>query len=174
MPQNQFYLNLIVGLAIVDVLKKWIPETLTLKWPNDVYVADRKIAGILIESNMRGNTLESSIAGVGLNVNQVGFSLPKATSLAIETNSTFKLLDIVEELLLHLEKWYLKLKAGDYEHILNSYHQLLMWRGEERRFKTDKEEFQGEIVGIDNHGRLAINHDGSLNYYAVKEVEFVG
>jgi BirA family biotin operon repressor/biotin-[acetyl-CoA-carboxylase] ligase len=173
-PQNQFYLNLITGLAIIDVLKEFIPNDLTLKWPNDVYIEDRKIAGILIESNMRGSTLESSIVGVGLNVNQKGFALPKATSMSIETGDDFDLNDIMENFLLKLEKWYLKLKAGAKGDILDQYHQLLMWRGEKRKFRNADEEFFGEIVGIDQHGRLAINYDGSLHYYGIKEVEFVG
>ncbi|WP_424963369.1 biotin--[acetyl-CoA-carboxylase] ligase [Ekhidna sp.] len=173
-PQNQFYLNLITGLAIIDVLKEFIPSDFTLKWPNDVYVQGRKIAGILIENNMRGSTLDSSIVGVGLNVNQQAFALPKATSMMIETGNSFSLNDVMEHFLLKLEKWYLKLKTGDRDTILDHYHQLLMWRGEKRNFRRADLEFYGEIVGIDQHGRLAINHDGSLHYYGIKEVEFVG
>ena len=123
---------------------------------------------------MRGSTLESSIVGVGLNVNQKGFALPKATSILIETGGFFDLNDVLENFLLKLEKWYLKLKAGERAAILDQYHQLLMWRGEKRKFRHADEEFFGEIVGIDQHGRLAINHGGSLYYYGIKEVEFVG
>ncbi|WP_420577333.1 biotin--[acetyl-CoA-carboxylase] ligase [Ekhidna sp.] len=173
-PQNQFYLNLITGLAIVDVLRGLVARDISLKWPNDVYVADRKIAGILIESNMRGSILEFSIVGVGLNVNQEGFNLPNATSMFLETGKQFDLREIMEDFLLQFEKWYIKLKNGGHDSILNSYHQLLMWRGEERAFKANDEEFYGEIVGIDSHGRLAINHNGTLNYYGIKEVEFRG
>ena len=173
-PQNQFYLNLITGLAIIDVLMESIPNHLTLKWPNDVYIQDRKIAGILIESNIRGSSVESAIVGVGLNVNQNGFNLPKATSISIETGDDFVLNDVMENFLLHLEKWYLKLKSGDKRAILDQYHQLLMWRGEKRKFRRANEELFGEIIGIDQHGRLSINHDGILHHYNIKEIEFIG
>lgn len=118
--------------------------------------------------------LEFSIVGVGLNVNQEGFNLPKATSMFLESGKQFDLKEIIEGFLLHFEKWYFKLKNGGHDLILNSYHRLLMWRGEERTFRVNDEEFYGEIVGIDPHGRLAINHNGILNYYGIKEVEFVG
>ncbi|WP_425390402.1 biotin--[acetyl-CoA-carboxylase] ligase [Ekhidna sp.] len=173
-PQNQYYLNLITGLAIIDALKNHVSHNLVLKWPNDVYVNEKKIAGILIESNIRGSVLESSVVGVGLNVNQGGFNFPKATSLYLETGSKFEILDIMEELLQHLEKWYMRLKSGNKDQILSSYHELLMWRGERRHFKAKDKEFVGEIVGINEHGNLTINYNGDLKQYGIKEIEFVG
>ena len=61
--QKQHYLNLITGLALIDVLNQEASDVV-LKWPNDVYVGEKKIAGILIENNSRGNAIESSIIGV--------------------------------------------------------------------------------------------------------------
>jgi len=171
--QRQHYLNLITGLALIDVLNQHM-SNVSLKWPNDVYVGDKKIAGILIENNSRGNAIESSIIGVGLNVNQKGFILPKATSLFMETEREYDRDEIIESLLIQLEKWYLKLKAGQFDIILKAYHNVLMWRGEHRLFRAQDEEFYGEIVGIDINGKLAINHNEQLRYFGIKEVEFVG
>lgn len=173
-PKDQFYLNLIGGLAIVDTLKGHTTDKAFLKWPNDVYLNEKKIAGVLIENNLRGTALESAVVGVGLNVNQAGFNIPRATSIYLETNIKNEIVDVIEELLIHLEKWYLKLKAGDRSAILDHYHRLLMWRGEKRKFRHVKEEIFGEIVGIDQHGRLVINHDGNLHCYGIKEIEFIG
>ncbi|SNT02607.1 BirA family transcriptional regulator, biotin operon repressor / biotin-[acetyl-CoA-carboxylase] ligase [Ekhidna lutea] len=172
-PTKQFYLNLITGLAIVDVLGEVLEGKVELKWPNDVYVNDRKIAGILIESNLRGTSLESAVIGIGLNVNQSGFNMHGATSLSLESGKHHDRFKLMELVVAQLEKWYLKLKGSNYEVILESYHDLLMWRGELHAFKGVAGTFKGEIVGINQHGNLAINVDGKLQYFGLKEVEFI-
>ncbi|MEP1034921.1 biotin--[acetyl-CoA-carboxylase] ligase [Ekhidna sp.] len=172
-PSNQFYLNLISGLAIVDTLKSHVTSEVLLKWPNDVFINGNKISGVLIENNLRGNRLESAVVGIGINVNQQGFRINTATSLVMETNIEFDRNELIETLLCRLEKWYLQLKNGSTTYILDEYHKLLMWRGEVKIFKSKNEEFEGEIVGIDQHGKLAINQDGNLRTFGIKEVEFM-
>ncbi|MEO9485852.1 MAG: biotin--[acetyl-CoA-carboxylase] ligase [Ekhidna sp.] len=173
LPVDQFYLNLVVGLSILDTLKSYLPGELHLKWPNDVYLNDKKISGVLIENNLKGNSLESAVVGIGINVNQRGYRINHATSFTLETNKEFERDGIIEELLCKLEKWYLKLKHGDKRNILHEYHRQLMWRGELHVFKANGIEFQGEIIGIDNQGRLSINENGSLRSFSIKEVEFI-
>lgn len=172
-PTAQFYLNLITGLAIVETLKEKSSKEILLKWPNDVYINGKKIAGILIESIVRGNRIESSIVGVGLNVNQDHFSISTATSLFKEEGVEFDKLEIMESLLCNLEKWYLKLKNGANEEILTSYHNLLMWRGENRSFRSNDGEFDGKIIGINNQGQLTIQIVDGLETFNIKEVEFI-
>ena len=176
-PKNQYYLNLIAGLAIVDTVKEFISHRhIQLKWPNDVYIEDKKIAGVLVESNLRGVNLESSIVGIGLNINQQNFDVPTATSMKLAFGS---LIDIdreavLENLLHKLEGWYLKLKNGQRNEIRNSYHELLMWRGESHEFKSESGLFTGEIVGVNEFGKLAIRVGAELRIFDVKEVVFVG
>ena len=67
--KNLYFLNIAVGVALVRV----IGEAFTIKWPNDIYYEDKKIAGILIENAIIGNEIKYSIAGIGLNVNQTDF-----------------------------------------------------------------------------------------------------
>lgn len=172
-PSNQFYLNLVSGLAILDAIKEYSPGFVQLKWPNDIYLNGKKIAGILIENNLRGSTLESSVLGIGLNVNQKAFNLMNATSFIIEDANEFSRNDIMETLLCKLEKWYLLLKSNKTSIILDEYHKQLMWRGEQHVFRTGEYEFEGEIIGIDHHGRLTINHKGVLRTFGIKEVQFV-
>ncbi len=172
-PSNQFNLNLIAGLAVVDTLSDLIEASIRLKWPNDVYINEKKIAGVLIENNLRGNILESAVVGIGFNINQRGFNIPTATSLAIEAQQQFDKEEVMEKMICHLEKWYMKLKTGKTEEILNSYHDLMMWRGELRTFKSSEVEFEGEIIGIDSQGRLSINVEGELKTFGIKEVQFI-
>lgn len=173
-PSNQFNLNLIIGLAVVDTLGALASGDICLKWPNDIYINGKKIAGVLIENSLRGVTLETAVVGIGVNVNQNGFEIHTATSLALESKKQFDREKIMEEMLCHIEKWYMKLKAGADEEILNAYHDLLMWRGEKRLFKSHEGEFEGEIIGIDQNGKLVVNQHGNLKYFGIKEIEFIG
>ncbi|MEQ8905798.1 biotin--[acetyl-CoA-carboxylase] ligase [Ekhidna sp.] len=172
-PQDQFFLNLIAGLAIVDTLGQYFSGQIQLKWPNDIYVNQKKISGVLVESNTRGSVLESCVVGIGLNLNQNGFHVPNATSLLIETEIEHDKFDVMDFLLRDIEKWYLKLKSNRKNEVLAAYHALLMWRGEKRLFKSSEQEFIGEIIGIDSYGRLVINVQDKLKSFGIKEVEFV-
>jgi len=66
-----------------------------IKWPNDIYVKDQKIAGILIENSIRSSRISETIIGVGLNVNQTVFDGVNATSLKIKSDQHFKLNDVL-------------------------------------------------------------------------------
>ena len=79
---RQFLLSQAVALALQEFISNLLPEEKTsIKWPNDIYVGDKKIAGILIESSWMGNQVKNSIVGIGININQDGFYHPNAISL---------------------------------------------------------------------------------------------
>ena len=84
--RDQFLLSKLTTLAICDTLSPYI-QGVSVKWPNDIYVDDCKIAGILIENSFSSHLLDTSIIGIGLNVNQKIFAddIPNPTSLAILT-----------------------------------------------------------------------------------------
>lgn len=171
---EQHYMNLVVGLAVVDLLDKLFPTKKFLKWPNDIYVRERKIGGILIENNVKNGTIESSIIGIGLNINQSQFSTDSATSVLLETNQFYRIEEVLEQLLCQIEKWYIELKIGDTTKIKSRYYERLMWMNELHEFKSKNESFSGEIQGIDEHGRLLIEKgDGKTYAFGIKEVEFI-
>ena len=172
---DQFYLNLVTGLAIVDTLKQYTSATVQLKWPNDIYINQKKVCGILIESNLRGALLESSVLGIGLNLNQKGFNLPSATSVVLETGLEHNKVEVMEDILHNLEAWYLKLRGGNKSEILEAYHKLLMWKGEKREFMAEGLYFYGTIQGIDTSGKLVvIGENGDTRAFGLKEIEFIG
>lgn len=73
-PAGQFVISQAVSVGIVNVLKRYLPNsTVSVKWPNDIYVDDRKICGILIENTLSGGSIDYSIVGMGINVNQREF-----------------------------------------------------------------------------------------------------
>ena len=82
---NQFYLNYSISIALYNVLKYYIPEKLSVKWPNDILSANHKICGILIESTIKNSMVKNVIIGIGLNVNQENFPIhiTNASSLKV-------------------------------------------------------------------------------------------
>lgn len=171
---DQFFLNVVTGLAIIDLLDEIIPSHKCLKWPNDVYVEGNKIAGILIECNVKENMLESAILGIGLNVNQSNFSIGSATSILLESNRHHLIDEVLEQLLCSIEKWYEILIGGGKEELISQYYERLMWFNEAHEFRDINGHFFGQIEGIDNHGRLLVRtKESGLRAFAIKELEFI-
>lgn len=84
--RDQFYISEAVALGITDILRPLLPDNaVAIKWPNDIYVDDCKICGILIENSLIGSSVGYSIAGIGLNVNQQSFysDAPNPVSLVM-------------------------------------------------------------------------------------------
>ncbi len=73
-PAEQFRLTMSVSVAMWEMLSEYLPnDLLSIKWPNDIYYGDKKLAGILVENILSGDRIAYSIAGIGLNVNQLEF-----------------------------------------------------------------------------------------------------
>jgi len=82
LPQEQFVISMAVSVAVVNYLIKLTDRGLQIKWPNDIMADVKKCGGILIENQMRGDSIKSTIIGIGINVNNKDFkNLPQATSL---------------------------------------------------------------------------------------------
>ena len=96
---KKFMLNVISSISVYETLRKYNLLDLTIKWPNDIMTANKKISGILIENNIRGNSIKNSVIGIGININQSEFkNLPNATSIFIETGKLNSIETIVQEL----------------------------------------------------------------------------
>ena len=96
--EDQFLLTQMVSVAMINVLKNYLPEdSLFIKWPNDIYYKDKKIAGILIKNEIKGMMLGTSIIGIGLNVNQTTFdeNLPNPISMKMITGKDYDLEEIL-------------------------------------------------------------------------------
>ena len=107
---DQFVLSEITSLSIVDLLAEHRIEA-KIKWPNDIYVGDKKICGMLIENSLRGEWIQHSIIGIGLNVNQRNFdvSLPNPTSMVLCNGITEEYdLGNIQERLMDIFKHYIK------------------------------------------------------------------
>ena len=167
-----FQLNIFVSLAVRKSLESFGIQAV-IKWPNDILVNEKKIAGILIDNQLAGDKIKSSIVGIGLNVNQTEFgNLSKATSLKILKDKSFDLLDVLDELYLNLDFYYDLLKLSNFKLLLKHYYENLYRYRETYLFEDAKGQFQGEIIGIDQSGRLKIRREGRVDSYDIKEITY--
>jgi BirA family transcriptional regulator, biotin operon repressor / biotin---[acetyl-CoA-carboxylase] ligase len=171
--QAQFSLNIAVSLGVYDFLETYLSDDVRIKWPNDIYAKDRKLGGILIENTLQNSHLESTIVGMGLNINQLAFENPQATSLRLLTQQAHDLEKLLPTLLEALEKNYLLLRNGHQAALKQRYLQRLYRYQEMYRFRKNEEEFEGMIVGVSATGLLAVQIENRLEYFDFKEISYV-
>ena len=170
-----FNLNIAVATAVITALKKQNIPNLSIKWPNDILSANKKIGGILIENSIKSDGTILSIVGLGLNVNQTNFEgLPKASSLAVvvghELNKEELLSAIVSQLEANVEE-----SKQNPTSLRQQFVDLLFKKGEPMPFTNQKEEkFMGIIQGISPVGRLQVLlEDDSVAEFDIKEIQML-
>ena len=171
--KDQFFLNIAVSLGVADMIEDYGLEVY-VKWPNDIYVSDKKICGILVQNFLQGDTIQYSIVGIGVNVNQLSWheDVPNPTSLALELS---KALDAYE--MIQLISQSVMTRYNDIMPVSSSlkkaYQDKLYRRGEISQFEVGDNTILGEIIGIDETGRLMVAHDNSLQAYQHGEISMV-
>lgn len=175
--QKQFAISEAIALAIVDFLENFAGVKAHIKWPNDIYIDDKKIAGILVEHVIVGKTITRSIAGFGINMNQKEFlsDAPNPISLVQITGKEYNIDKAIDQLSSHLTK-YLRLLENN-ENIHREFLSLL-WRkdGNLHEFNDKKkgEHIKAKIHDVDPEGVLKlITEKNEEREFAFKEVEFV-
>ena len=175
LAEHQFYISKVVSLALFDFLRKET-DNVTIKWPNDLYVGKKKIAGILIENALKGKFLLHSVAGVGLNLNQEEFltDAPNPVSLKQITGKNYQQEKVIQEISVRLFYWYNKLKQGELEVIADAYFSRLFRIGRWSHFRKANSVFEARIAGVGEYGQLLLeDRQGKITNYMFKEVEFV-
>ena len=177
LPANkQFYLSMCIATGITDCLTD-LGVRPQVKWPNDILIKGKKVAGILIENTILSQNLRTSIVGIGLNVNQVSFlpCIPNPASLAGETGKLHDIGQLLERLLFFLEKRLIYLYAEDFMPIKSQYLNCLWLLNIHAAFTDRKGAFEGRIVDVAETGELVIlTSSGETRMYGFKEVEFAG
>lgn len=170
---KQFYLNIVASLAVNDTIESFMPNAEVLvKWPNDVYLNSKKVAGILVENSFQGSRLSNTIVGIGLNVNQQTFKVNTATSLHNEGAGELDLQTVLNALLMNLEKYYLSLKREQYDSLKQAYYSRLLGFGQSRRYLAEYE-FEGIITKVEDSGYLVIESKQGEHRFDFKEVQFL-
>lgn len=170
---EQFLLSQTVAIGLVTGLKE-LGLVATIKWPNDIYIGDRKICGTLIENSIQGGGIASTIAGIGLNVNQLDFGAIRATSLALLSGKKWSLQQVFEVLLIAIDKALLRLYAGEVDAIRSLYRDKLLGMNEIRGFKVQGQLMQATVVGVTAQGRLLLRTlQGSVLEMDLKELQWL-
>ena len=182
--ENQFLLTQMVSVAMINVLKKYLPEeSLFIKWPNDIYFNDKKIAGILIKNEIKGMMMGTSIIGIGLNVNQTSFdeNLPNPISMKMITGKDYDLYELLSSI-------SQQLSANSYQPTdnsqqpttnsqqptANSYIKHLYRYQQWAFYKHEGSVKEMMIVGYDQFGRLILKEKNDREVVCdLKEIAFV-
>jgi len=176
LPKQQFILNIITSLSLLDLIEYYHINDVTIKWPNDIYVDDKKIAGILIQNNVSNQNIVSTIIGIGLNVNQTIFdsSLPNPSSLAVKANRQFDKGTIFENLAFFLEKRYLQSKTTNgVQELRKAYTNRLFRLDIVSTYLIDGKHLAGIIKGIDPIGGLILQMEEHTRVFDFQELKFV-
>jgi len=174
-PSDQFLISMAVSLGICDFLEMHT-SAISIKWPNDIYVKNDKIAGILIENSIMEDQIENSIAGIGINLNQTEFVSDSLNpvSLANLTGKQYNLNECLLQLTSDLDKRYKFLISGDHDLIRLDYISRLYRYKQWSKFRDFNGLFKGRIINVSDTGRLRIEReDRIITEYAFKEIEFI-
>ena len=177
--ENQFILTQMVSVAMVSVLKKYLPEeSLYIKWPNDIYFNNKKIAGILIKNEIKGMMLGMSIIGIGLNVNQESFdeNLPNPISMKMITGKDYDLESILNDICFELRTLSLEFKVNTHSSQLTAHNYTnKLYRYKQWSFYQHEGSVKEMmIVGYDQFGRLLLKEKNDREVVCdLKEISFV-
>ena len=190
-PEQQFLLNKAITLGVLDFVHAELskPEVtakyrqkgeplpvVSIKWPNDIYAGNRKIAGLLIEHRIMGEAISRSLIGIGLNVNQETFdpSLPNPVSIFNITGEKVDLKEALAGICRSLDLRFLALNQVGSARLDTAYHEHLLGYNQMRKFKSGEAVFEGKIAGVDNLGRLIIQNDQQKHHAFIHgELDFL-
>lgn len=174
---DQFYLSKVTSVAICDWLSAYLPpELVKIKWPNDIYIGNRKVAGLLIENSFSGRYMEISVVGIGINLNQINFSdeIPNPTSLILETGKEILPENALGELLYCFKSRYESLIANERKKIDTDYLNLIYRKDIFCKYYSEGEEFDAKITDVLATGELILQTpEGEVKKFAFKEVTFI-
>ncbi len=174
-PAEQFIISKAVSLGICDFLLEFTTDV-SIKWPNDIYINNDKIAGILIESAISRNEIESMIVGIGLNINQRIFKsdVPNPVSLNMINGVEYDLEESLKNLASCLDTRYKQLLKEGRAGIDSEYNEKLYRKGQWCNYSSSGRLFEGKIVSVDSDGRLQVEERGGRVFdYGFREVEFL-
>jgi BirA family biotin operon repressor/biotin-[acetyl-CoA-carboxylase] ligase len=161
--RDQFVFNMLIAVAVSGYLDSKGIENVKIKWPNDILVNNKKIAGLLIENSLKGDKISSSIVGIGLNLNQEwedeNFETP-STSLKMISGENYNYEKEVLELAEHIKKCLDYFKAGQYELISKMYHQKLYQNQDDVEMIIDNNAVNVRLEGINSDGSASVFYEG--------------
>ena len=172
---QQFDFNMMISVALREAMQAFTSHEVKIKWPNDIYILKdvwRKVGGMLIENQISGDQVKSSVVGIGVNINQEEFGVDNATSLKNVTEKEFDLIQVLNSLLLSLERWYVK---RDHERgaIREYYTKNLLFYGETHKFEDERGRFEGTVLGVSPAGELVLRMGDHVENFEIKGIKYI-
>ena len=172
---EQFAISMAVAVEMTKILRPYVGRV-KVKWPNDIYVGDRKIAGILIENRLKGNRISECVVGIGLNVNQSRFhsDAPNPVSIAQITGSEVDLSRLKRRIILRLGRMVDSRGYVITPRLKNEYTSRLYRHVGYHRYADSTGEFDARITDVEPSGRIVLkDRQRQLRTYAFKEVKII-
>ena len=174
--EKQFLLSEAVALGLIHALDTLLPtEKLSIKWPNDIYFENHKLAGILINSTIKANMMDVSIIGIGLNVNQMQFQDWPTYPISMKqiTGKDYDLQPLLEQIAKSIYNKVKSLKT-DPTDIEKNYLQRLYRYHTWADYEVDGKKMRLYMTGIDPFGRLLLVDEANGSYcFDIKEIKFL-
>lgn len=175
--ERVFSISKMAALALHETVQEYLPHTkVEIKWPNDLLVNGKKVAGILIENQLEGSCIKSCVVGMGLNVNQKSFAPDlqhKATSLLMWRDEGINLQQLLLKLLDHFSNVYRLVEAQSWAELDRSYLSYLYGYQQEVPIQLDGKMTSGHLCGVERSGRLVLRIAGVQRSFDIKEVSLV-
>jgi BirA family biotin operon repressor/biotin-[acetyl-CoA-carboxylase] ligase len=176
LANEQFIISRIASLAVKNCLDQFVDD-IRIKWPNDIYWKDKKIAGMLIENDVQGRYIQNSVIGIGININQLNFpdDLPNPISLKQITGIDSDINNIADIFVREFFLLYREFQDGKTTQIEDEYMLDLYRINEYNWFKDENSSFRAIIKEVLPSGHLVLEtmNEGELRQYAFKEVSFI-
>lgn len=176
-PGKQFLLNKCIALALTMALDKLCQGfEFKIKWPNDIYCQDKKIAGTLIENRIQGHLLELSVIGIGINVNQTKFpkEIPNPGSLKMLTGNDFQVYSCLSPVIESIGFYFHQLTNKHENSIHNNYLDKLLGYQEYRHYRHGGKTIHAMITGVNKYGKLILqDKQGRYHEFGLKEIAFI-
>lgn len=173
--EKLFDWNIVVALAVLEVLEKHEIQKVSIKWPNDIMADFKKVGGILIENVLKSGESFDSVVGIGLNLNQTNFEhLPRATSLKSLTNNDYDIFETAEEITKKIQEKYQQLDEL-MQVFWDKYHEKLFKKDKPLAFEdVHNNRFMGIIQGVTHDGKLQVMlEDDSVTFFNIKEIQML-
>lgn len=156
-PNRISQIILLSGLSCIHAIKEGTGIECSLKWPNDIFLDNKKVGGILCELNAESDRVNFVVVGIGININIDQKTLPpKTSSLGIEKNSKINRVKLLKAILENIEKYYISLKNGGFSSIRQEWEKFCFILGKRVKVKIQLKEIEGQAEGIDKMGRLIL------------------
>lgn len=171
-------MTLMTAVALGDALTGLLPLAIHIKWPNDILIKGRKLAGILTEIRTEMDRVDYIIVGVGLNVNTPLEVFPAeiekiATSIRKETGASFPRVQLLQAFLVEFEKCYYSFKSNDFQSVMHRWKQYANIIGRRIRVDMIDRHLEGKVMDVAQDGVLILrDNDHELHRIFSGDVSF--